>query len=236
MRGKIPWERSISERNRTRTLELEVDASRTALVILDMQRAYTDPASGIGVTLRRSHSDIHGYYYKRLSQTVLPNILRLQEFFRGHELQIIYTKMGIQLPGAQDIPSWSWRRALTDLPQNYLYPNTSPEYELMADLEPHPNELVLDKNTLSPFNSTSLDQLLRNIGVDNLVIAGVLANASVESTAREAGDRGYNSIAVEDACAALRPEDHASFRNTQWWVVKTTEEVLRDFGPLLGQG
>lgn len=232
MRGKIPWDRPRPGHYSVR--EWEIDASRSALLIVDVQRAYTDPSCGMGPILRRHYPAIHRYYYGRLSQDVLPNILLLREFFRSHHLEVIYTRMGLQLPGGQDLPPWSWRRALVNTSQDCLYPQGSPEYELLREIEPLPHELVLDKNTLSPFNSTAIDQLLHNMKVENLVIAGLLTNAAIESTAREAGDRGYNAIAVEDACATYHPAEHeASLRHPSWWVVKTTEEVFRDLGPLL---
>jgi nicotinamidase-related amidase len=93
---------------------------------------------------------------------------------------------------------------------------------------------VLDTTTLSPFNSTALDQYLRNMGVENLVVAGVLTDAAVETTARDAGDRGFNVIAVEDACAALEAEHHdTTFATASWYVGKTTNEVIDQLGPLL---
>ncbi len=233
MRAKIPWDQPRP--GRYSVAEWDIDPQRSALVILDMQKAYAEPSLGVGLMLRRNYPAIHRYYYSRLIQQVIPNILRLRDFFRTHHLEVIYTRMGLLLPGGQDLPPWSWRRALIRYSPDYLYPYGSTEYDLVSSVEPLPNELVLDKNTLSPFNSTGIDQLLHNMKVENLVIAGLLTNAGIESTAREAGDRGYNAIAVEDACAAYHPAEHAaSLRDPSWWVVKTTNEVVGTLGPLLG--
>ncbi len=104
-------------------------------------------------------------------------------------------------------------------------------------MEPRPDELVLERITLSPSNGTALDQYLRNMCVENLVVAGVLTDAAVETTARDAGDRGYNVIVVDDACAALAPAHHAAaFDHASWYVVKTTAEVLDQLGALLRAG
>ena len=158
--------------------------------------------------LRQRFPDIYDYYYPRLVQTVLPNILRLREFFQDHGLQVVYTRTGLQLPEGRDLPPWSWRATQLGHPESFFYAKDSPEYDVMPQLAPMPHDLVLDVNSVSPFASTSLDQLLRNMGVENLVVTGVLTNAAVESTATDAGDRGYNAILVEDGCAAYRLEEH----------------------------
>lgn len=233
MRGKIPWNRPSPVTYTAPILELELYPMRSALVILDMQEGYLNPEIGVGPFLRTNYPEIHRYYYDRLNQIVMPNILRLRDFFRGRNLQIFYTRMGILLPGARDLDSWSWRRALLGLRQNYLFEHGRPEHQLVASLTPLPDELVLDKNTFSPFASTALDGYLHNMAVENLVICGVLTDVAIETTAREASDVGYNTIVVEDACAEYRPEDHDSLGDPDWWVAKTTEEILLDFSLLL---
>ena len=81
-------------------------------------------------------------------------------------------------------------------------------------MQPLLEELVLDKNSLNPFNSTGLGQFLKSMGLENLVITGVLTNAAVESTARTGGDRGYNVMVAEDACAAYNQAEHeAAFKS-----------------------
>lgn len=232
MRVKIPW--SQPRFGRFSLPEWEIDPARTALLVVDMQRGYVDPAAGVGRTLRERFPDISAYYYPRLAQTALPNIRRLREFFRSRGLEVIYTRMGLQLPQGRDLPPWSWRAAQVAQPVSYLYPKESPDYEIVAELAPASRELVLDKNSASPFASTALDQLLHNMGVENLVVTGVLTNVAVEGTARDAGDRGYNPIVAEDACAAYRPEEHAdTLANASWWVAKRTEQVIQTLAPLL---
>ena len=75
------------------------------------------------------------------------------------------------------------------------------EHEIVDELAPLPGELVLDKNASSPFNGTGIDQLLRNLGVETLVLVGVATDMCVETTGRDAADRGYNVIVAEDATA-----------------------------------
>lgn len=237
MRRRIPWDK---ERPGIYTLtEWEIDPARSVLLILDMQRAYVEPASGVGKTLKQGYPDIYDYYYGRLAQTVIPNIVKLRDFFRQHCLEVFYTRLGLQLPHGEDLASWSWCSALLRYQsekERSMYPKDSPEYQVIDELRPLPEELVLDKNSLNPFWSTGLGQLLKSVELENLVITGVLTNGAVESTARTAGDRGYNVIVVEDACAAYHQHEHEAvlrFPPPSSYVVKATEEIIRDFSPLL---
>lgn len=237
MRGKIPWQRPRA--GRYVIAEWEIEPRATALLLLDLQVAHCDPDRGLGRRLR-AHPEQHAYYYGRLHEVVLPNVLRLQAFCRAHDLPVVYTRLGVQTADGRDLAPWSWQAAVqraapADAPPRF--PPGAPERELWPALAPRPDELVLDKLTLSPFNGTALDQYLHNMGIENLLVAGVLTDAAVETTARDAGDRGYNVIAVDDACAALAPAHHAAaFDHASWYVVKTTDEVLEQVGGLLRAG
>ena len=92
----------------------------------------------------------------------------------------------------------------TDRPT--LWSRGSFEHEILEELVPRDNELVIDKNASSAFNGTGIDQLLRNLNLETLVIAGMATDMCVETTARDAADRGYNVIVVEDAVATFFPD------------------------------
>ncbi|MBI2935182.1 MAG: cysteine hydrolase [Chloroflexi bacterium] len=230
MRRKIPWDKARP--GFFALTEWEVDPARSALLILDMQHGYTDTEAGIGKILKPAYPEIYGYYYRRVETEVLPAILKLQEFFRSHQLEVVYTRLGYQLPEAKDLPPWSnlKRRAILGERASCFFMRGSPEYELAAKLEPLASELVVDKNSLNPFNSTALDQILRNMNVENLILTGVQTNGAVESTARSAAERGYNVIMVEDACAAYCQEDHQhTLLYVNSYVTKTTDEITGIF-------
>ena len=82
------------------------------------------------------------------------------------------------------------------------------EHEIVGQLEPRDGELVLEKNTSSAFNSTGIEWLLRNLGVTTLVVIGVATDMCVETTARDAADRGFDVIVVEDATLTYYEEHH----------------------------
>jgi nicotinamidase-related amidase len=82
------------------------------------------------------------------------------------------------------------------------------EHALISSLAPATGELVIDKNTSSAFNSTGIEWLLRNLEVETLVLTGVATDMCVETTARDAADRGFNVIVVEDATATFFEHHH----------------------------
>ncbi|MBI4333743.1 MAG: cysteine hydrolase [Chloroflexi bacterium] len=235
MIGKIPWD--TGHRGAYTLKEWSIDPERSALLIIDMQRGYIDPGWGIGTVLRRGYPKIYDYYHSRLAQKVLPNILALRDFFRDHKLEIFYTRMGFQLPEARDLPEHNWRRALLrqqEQEERSVFFKESREYEIVEALQPLPGEVVLDKNSLNPFNSTPLAQVLHNMSLENLIITGVLTNGAVESTARTGGDRGYNTVVVEDACAAYsRDEDALRIPPPSSFVPKPAYEMIRNLRVLL---
>ena len=87
-------------------------------------------------------------------------------------------------------------------------PRDTKEAEILPELAPEGDELVISKVTSSAFHSTNIDRLLRNLGIRNLIITGVVTNGCVESTARSAAEYDYGTIVVEDATAAMAPQLH----------------------------
>lgn len=236
MRGKIEWERPKG--NRYTIPELEIEGRNSAFLILDLQLAYAHPDYGLGRRLRALDPECHKYFYRRLDATVIPNVLKLQSFFRTHGLPVIYTRMGLQLPNGKDLPSWSWRnaqaRAMFSTGTRTLYPVDAPEHNLLPEISPRSSELIVDKHSLSPFNSTPLDQWLRNMKVENLVACGIITDAALEHTARNAGDRGYNVMVIEDASAALSQAEHEeSFLYGGWFVPKSATQLMTELSPLV---
>lgn len=216
--------------------EWEVEPRATALVLLDLQIGNVDPERGCGPELRSRFPQQASYYYDSLRNRSLAAAGELLAFFRGHGLPVVHAYSGLGLPDARDVAAWSWRAQLTGRAATIpcLLPPGDPDSEACPELEPKQGELTLLKQTLSPFNGTALDQYLRNMGVQNLVLAGVLTNGAVETTARNAGDRGFNAIVAADACAAFSPEDQqAGTLFASWHIVRSASEIIAELGPLL---
>ena len=107
----------------------------------------------------------------------------------------------------------------------------SREHEILDELKPLPGEHVLRKTTIGAFASTNIDSLLRALGCEQLYMAGVSTNMCVETTAREAADRGYLVTLVEDACGTTHEDlHHVTMRNFQrlFGRVRSTDQALAE--------
>ncbi len=90
------------------------------------------------------------------------------------------------------------------------FPPGSHATQVIPELAPRADELVLPKSSSSPFSSTTLDYLLRNIGIRTLVVIGLLTDQCIDHTVKDAADRGYRVVCLHDACQAETPERHAA--------------------------
>lgn len=189
----------------------EVDWKRAALVVIDLQNYGCNPEVGLPQMLSQRYPEIARYYLPRLAETAVPNARRLLEGFRAAGCRIVFTRHGPLLADGSDMIARRRRRdveALASTGTPALWHRGTFEHELIAALAPTAGELVLDKNTSSAFNSTGIEWLLRNMEVETLVVAGMATDMCVETTARDAADRGFNVIVVEDATATFFEHHH----------------------------
>jgi biuret amidohydrolase len=189
----------------------EIDWQRAALVVIDMQNYGCNPGVGLMAMLADRFPEIARYYHPRVTETVIPNARRLLDGFRGAGRRVVHTRHGPLLADGSDMVARRQRRdadalALTGAPA--LWHRGTFEHEIVEELDPLDDELVIDKNTSSAFNSTGIESLLRNLDVETLVLAGMATDMCVETTARDAADRGFNVIVVEDATATFFERHH----------------------------
>ncbi len=189
----------------------EVDWKRAALVVIDMQNYGCNPDVGLPQMLSERYPEIARYYLSRVQETTVPNARSLLEGFRAAGRRVVFTRHGPLLADGSDMIERRRRRdveALESTGTPALWHRGTFEHELIAALAPAPGELVVDKNTSSAFNSTGFEWLLRNLEVETLVVAGMATDMCVETTARDAADRGFNVILVEDATATFFEHHH----------------------------
>ncbi len=203
--------------------EVTLDGQGTALLVIDMQ--YVDASRDYGLGEKAYHlglTDYLEYYFERLENLVVPNIKTLQQAFRDRGREVIFAKIESLTEDGRD----------RSLPHKHMGIQAKPgsqEGKILEEIAPQSDEIVLPKSASGVFNSTNIDYLLKNLGITQLVITGVLTNECVETACRNAADRGYEVILVEDACAALTPDLHRASLVTLQDVyarVKTTEEML----------
>lgn len=215
----------------------EVDWERAALLVVDMQNYGCNPDVGLGQMLKERHPRTASYYLPRLTETVIPNVNRLVSAFRLAGREVVFTRHGPLLPDGRDMIERRRRRdvdaiAATDVPA--LWHRGTFEHELIEQLQPLPDELVLDKNTSSAFNSTGIEWLFRNMGIRTLVVVGMATDMCVETTARDAADRGFDVIVVEDATATFFERHHRAALSgfaRAFGQVWDTDEVIARLSP-----
>jgi nicotinamidase-related amidase len=191
--------------------EFDVDWARAALAVIDVQNYCCNPRAGLMEMLTELHPQIAAYYEPRVRETMIPNIVRLVAAFRAAGREVVFTRHGALLPDGRDMVARRRTRdtsALRESGRPAMWPAGSFEHEIVDEVAPRPGELVLDKNSSSPFNGTGIDQLLRNLGLETLVLAGAATDMCVETTGRDAADRGFNVVVASDATATFYEAHH----------------------------
>lgn len=206
-----------------------LDARHTALVLVDLQKASASRQHGLGAVLRADGEAERGVWrFDRIEQLVVPNVLRLLTAFRRHGGRVVHLALGSRTGDFLDVAPF-----LRDVAVRTDNRVGSRDHEFLDELRPFGTESVLVKTTANAFVSTDLDGWLSDRAVRTLVMVGVSTNTCVESAARDAVDRGYDCILVEDACAAANQELHdntiAGFGRLFGRIASTTE-VLDELG------
>jgi len=178
----------------------------TALIIIDMQRDFLDPAGYIA----RSGVDVHPL------RAIIPEVQRLLLAARRLGVRVVHTREGHR-PDLSDLTAVKQRRAAgcgagigSIGPLGRLLIRGEPGHAIVDELAPLPAEPVIDKPGFGAFYATDLELILRTAGITRLFFAGVTTDICVHSTLREAVDRGFDCVTVEDACAAGDPAIHTA--------------------------
>lgn len=205
---------------------------RTALVVIDMQRDFLEPG-GFGAAL--------GNDVTRL-QAIVPTTRRLLDAARAAGLLVIHTRES-HSPDLADCPPAKRLRGQPALrigdvgPMGRILVRGEPGVEIVAELAPLPGEPVIDKPGKGAFHATGLGDLLASHGITHLLIAGVTTEVCVQTTMREANDRGFECLLVEDATdsyVAAFKEATLEMVRAQGGIVgwtATTAQVARALAP-----
>ncbi len=208
--------------------ERDPNFSRAALVIVDMQYATGHRDGALGRRLAAEGSNVAGYRFDRIETMVVPNIKLLLSRFRDANGAVIYLTIGANKADCSDAPPHmiGMFQALKNFAGNQ-------EHEIVDELKPRLGESVINKTTIGAFAFTGIDHLLRSLGKDELYMSGVSTNMCVDTTAREAADRGYAVTLIEDACGTTHEDLHnATIINFQrlFGRVISTEGALTELG------
>lgn len=175
----------------------------TALLVIDMQRDFLEPG-GFGEAL--------GNDVSKLAKIVAP-LRELLSAARRNGLAIIHTREGHR-PDLSDAPRAKVERGAPSMrigdkgPMGRILIRGEAGHDIIPELYPVNGEPVIDKPGKGAFYQTDLDLMLRNRGIETLLVTGVTTEVCVHTTVREANDRGYRAIVVGDCCGSYFPEFH----------------------------
>jgi biuret amidohydrolase len=216
--------------------EYDFPPEATALIMIDMQRDFVEPG-GFGEALGNDVSPL---------QRIIPTVKRLFDGVRRIGMPVIHTQEG-HCPDLSDCPKSKLKRGRGSLtigdkgPMGRILVLGEHGDDFVSELKPLPGEIVLPKPGKGAFYGTDLDNILKRLGITHLLVGGVTTEVCVQTTLREANDRGYECLLVEDATESYFPE----FKRVTLemvraqcgivgWTANTDQvlEALRDTPPL----
>ena len=175
--------------------------NRVALVIIDMQRDFIEPG-GFGAALGNKVEYL---------QKIVPTVAGLLKTFRELRLPVIHTREG-HCPDLSDCPPAKKRRGNSTFrigdrgPMGRILVLGEPGNDIVHELRPEDGELVIDKPGKGAFYATDLQERLKGLGITHLIFTGVTTEVCVQTSMREANDRGYECLLIEDGTESYFPD------------------------------
>lgn len=212
---------------------LQLDPARTALIVVDMQRYFTQPSFPFTEVFEKLSPGVSAGYLTRVKEVVIPNIKRLLDCFRETGSPVVFTAVGTPNKDGSDLPCWLRmfdQIGLATLGTRIWPAIDDPSWEIDSALQPEPGEKILNKLSAGTFTTTDLEQQLRNQGIEAVVVTGVATDVCVSTTAREAADRNFKVVVVSDACTTLSEQLHGNNLKTLqvFGYVRTADEVVQE--------
>lgn len=229
MSWKTRW-RSIYYDGAPEPADLGWDLRETALLVIDVQNTYLerlDPAGLSGEALRRWHAWTP--FHERMRGVVIPTIAGLLADARAAGIERVFariacaTRDGRERSLSQKMPGWN----------NLLLPKDEWPSQIVPELAPEGDEIVVTKTTDSALTGTNLRLILHNIGIRNVICAGIFTDQCVSSTVRSLADESFRVVVVEDGCAAGSQELHErelEILNMIYCHVMTADELRAELG------
>ncbi len=179
--------------------EIKLDPKKTALLIVDMQNEFIARDSGEALTFKENGEWERWIpFHDRLDEIAVPNTVKLLNYFRENSMEVTYGRIACLKPNGEDRSpvqkSVGWN--------GMLIPINSYGAQMVAELAPMPGEIVVNKTTDSVTTGTNYLQLIRYMGIETVVVTGIVTDQCVASTVRGLADDGLQVICVEDCCAA----------------------------------
>ena len=204
--------------------DIPIEPKQTALLFIDVQNfAAKRNGSEFKETTPQEFEQKYGWYFRQLETRVVPNMQRLQKAARQAGVEVMYTTIESLTLDGRD-------RSLDYKITGFNVPKGSWDGKVIDELAPQGDEIWLPKGSSSVFVSTHIDYILRNLGVKQLVLSGIVTDQCVESAIRDACDLGYLVTQVTDACATYTQERHDFSINAikGYCRQRTTDQVIAE--------
>lgn len=190
-----------------------IQSGTTALLIVDVQNG----------TYNSSQEQKRPHFYHQASNQTIPNIEKLLTVCRELNIEVIYTTIESLTDDGRD-------RSLDYKLSGFNFPKGCWESKVIEKISPKDDEIQLPKTSSSLFNSTTFDYILKNIGIEQIIVTGFLTDQCIDHTIRDGADRGYLMICALDACNSESEKRHeqALIAFDGYCRLLRTEEIIKE--------
>ena len=199
--------------------DIRLDAGKTALLVIDIQNTYME------VDADPVEAGRWAPFRERMNDIVIPNTARLIADCRARGVEVIFARIACLKPDGRD-------RSLSQKKPGFNYlllPKDRADSQLVPELTPEPDDIVVIKTTDSALTGTNLRLVLRNMEISDVIVAGIFTDQCISSTVRSLADESFGVLVVEDCCAAATEELHLNELKTINMIychVVQSEDVL----------
>ncbi len=206
------------------TREFPIEPQVSCLLVIDVQNFAYELVKSVASDTPSTESEIDENFFRReLDSSVLPNITGLLSTCREAGIEVIYTVIESLTEDGRD-------RSLDYKISGFHVPKGTHGAKVINSVAPVNDEIVLGKTSSNPFVSTNIDYLLRNLGVQNLIVCGLFTDQCVESAVRSACDLGYRVCLAEDACLSYKISAHNRSLESMsgYCIQRSTNEIVQE--------
>jgi len=215
--------RSFYYANAEEPADIRLDPGTTALLVIDIQNTYLENKTTPEDTERWQP------FYRRMRETVIPNTATLIAECWKRSVEVMFTRSACLKLNGRDRSLSQKKPGFNDL----LLPKDGKDGQIVPELAPKGDEIVMLKTTDSALTGTHLRLILHNMGIKDVICAGIFTDQCVSSTVRSLADESFGVVVVEDCCAAATIELHRhelEVINMIYCHVVQLDEVLGFFG------
>ena len=197
MSWKTAW-RSFYYETADEPEDIVLEAPKTALLVIDIQNTYLELPDD-PVEARR-----WAPFFERMHETVIPNTAALQGWARDNGIEVIHARIACLKEDGRD-------RSLSQKKPGFNYlllPKDRDDSQIVDAVGPEGDEIVVTKTTDSALTGTNLRMVLHNMGITDVIVAGIFTDQCISSSVRSLADESFGVVVVEDCCAAATQELH----------------------------